>query len=138
MQLFLLQVLQKKFSLNNAFFFSSASKIAGAIFIIIALFFLVNSLRQFIRSKNTVVTIKPAVSLQTTGIYSITRNPMYTGLICVYIALVFLIGNWWNFILLPLLIAIVQTYIIYREEKYLTREFGNAYMNYKNKVRRWL
>ena len=131
-------LLQKKFSLNPFFFFSPSAKIAGASFIIIALFFLVNSLRQFINSRNTVVTIKPAASLQTTGIYSITRNPMYVGLICVYISLGFLIGNWWNFILLPLLIVIVQTYIIYKEEKYLEREFGSAYISYKHKVRRWI
>jgi protein-S-isoprenylcysteine O-methyltransferase Ste14 len=131
-------VLQKKFSLNSFFLFSLPAKIAGTSFIIVALFFLVNSLRQFINSRNTVVTIRPAASLQTTGIYSITRNPMYAGLVCVYISLGFLIGNWWNFILLPILIVIVQTYIIYKEEKYLEREFGSAYISYKHKVRRWL
>lgn len=130
--------LQKLFPLNNGFFFSATAKIAGIIFIIIALLFLVNSLGRFIKSKNTLVTIRPAASLQTTGIYSITRNPMYIGLICVYIALSFLTGNWWNFMLLPLLITIVQTYIIYREEKYLERAFGDAYISYKNRVRRWL
>ena len=131
-------VLQKKFSLNSFFFFSLPAKIAGTSFIIVALFFLVNSLRQFINSRNTVVTIKPAASLQTTGIYSITRNPMYAGLVCVYISLGFLIGNWWNLILLPLLILIVQEYVIKREEKYLERRFGQPYFDYKAKVRRWI
>ncbi len=43
--------------------------------------FNVPALRQFIKTKNTVVTIKPASSLQTNGIYSVCRNPMYTGLL---------------------------------------------------------
>src|SRR5436305_14332816 len=98
--------LQKLFPFNKDFFFSAIAKISGIVFIIIALFFLLNSLSQFIKSRNTVVTIKPAASLQTTGIYSITRNPMYIGLVLIYISLGFLTGNWWNFILLPLLIII--------------------------------
>lgn len=130
--------LQKQFSINNTFFHSSTAKITGSIFIAVAFIFIASSVGQFIKSRNTVVTIKPASSLQTTGIYSVTRNPMYAGLACVYLALGFLIGNWWNFILFPLLIIIVQTYIIYSEEKYLEREFGAAYSNYKKNVRRWL
>jgi protein-S-isoprenylcysteine O-methyltransferase Ste14 len=131
-------LLQKLFPLNNAFFFSTTAKIAGIFFIIIAVLLLVNSLYRFIITRNTVVTIKPASSLQTTGIYSLTRNPMYIGLAAVYTALSFLLGNWWNFILLPLLIVIVQAYIIRREEKYLERTFGDAYIHYKKRVRRWL
>ena len=82
--------------------------------------------------------IKPATSLQTTGIYSITRNPMYVGLLFVYIGLTFLIGNLWNFIFFPLLVIFIQEYIIKREEKYLQHEFGQEYEMYKQRVRRWL
>ena len=130
--------LQKKFPINAMLFREQGMKILGILFIVIALFFLIRSLRQFIKSKNTLVTMLPASSLQTKGIYQITRNPMYLGLAIVYLGLSCLIGNWWNMILFPFLLLLVQQYIIKREEKYLDRRFGKEYADYKHKVRRWL
>jgi protein-S-isoprenylcysteine O-methyltransferase Ste14 len=115
-----------------------AAKIGGIALIAAALFFLFRSLRQFIASRNTVVTILPAKSLQTTGIYSLTRNPMYLGLVLVYLGAACLAGSWWTFILLPVLILIVQGYIIRREERYLAYEFGAEYEAYCKRVRRWI
>jgi protein-S-isoprenylcysteine O-methyltransferase Ste14 len=63
---------------------------------------------------------------------------MYQGLVFVYIGLTCIAGNWWNLILLPLLLFVVQQYVIRREESYLTREFGSIYSEYKARVRRWL
>ena len=130
--------IQKKIPLSDTIFRMTALKITGVILLVIALFFLGKSLRQFRLTKNTAVLIKPASSLQTTGIYSISRNPMYVGLAILYVGITCFIGNWWHIVLFPLLLIIVQEYIIRREEKYLQLEFGQAYEAYKNKVRRWL
>lgn len=131
-------MIQRSLPLNNIFFYSIVSKITGIFLMLISLFFSIRSLRQFFLSKNTLILIRPASSLQTSGIYRLTRNPMYTALVLLYLGLTFLIGNWWNLILFPLLILIVQEYIIKREEKYLERAFGQEYLNYKLKVRRWI
>ncbi|GAB3714419.1 hypothetical protein GCM10027592_54200 [Spirosoma flavus] len=85
-----------------------------------------------------VITSKPARSLQTGGIYSLSRNPMYLGLLLLYAGLSLLIGNVWTMLLLPFLVLIVTRYVIKREERYLERAFGHAYQSYKEKVRRWL
>jgi protein-S-isoprenylcysteine O-methyltransferase Ste14 len=130
--------LQHVFTINNYFFRLRNTKFAGILFLIAASFFIFMSIGQFIRTKNTVMTIRPANTLQTTGIYTITRNPMYQGLVFVYIGLTCIAGNWWNLILLPLLLFVVQQYVIRREESYLTREFGSIYSEYKARVRRWL
>jgi protein-S-isoprenylcysteine O-methyltransferase Ste14 len=130
--------IQQWIPINDKFFHWQITKLLGIACILLALFFLVRSLRQFFLTKNTLVTILPASSLQTNGIYRITRNPMYVGLALVYLGLSCLIGNWWNFILLPFLLIIVQEYIIRSEEKYLERRFGQEYMAYKSAVRRWL
>ena len=129
---------QKTIPISDTFFHLKITKVAGVIFLIMALFFLVRSLRQFFLTKNTLILIKPASSLQTTGIYAITRNPMYVGLAIVYLGITCFIGNWWNIILFPILLLIVQEYIIKREEKYLELEFGQKYIEYKGEVRRWL
>jgi len=130
--------IQKIIPITDKLFHLSAIKVVGIILLIVALFFLVRSLRQFLLTKNTLVLIKPASSLQTTGIYGVTRNPMYVGLAIVYLGIACFIGNWWNIILFPVLLFIVQEYIIKREEKYLELEFGQGYSDYKRTVRRWL
>lgn len=130
--------LQKKFPVDNSIFHLLTIKIVGILFLFVSLLFSITSLRQFFISKNTLVPIKPASSLQTNGIYGISRNPMYVGLALVYLGISCFIGNWWNVILCPLLLLIVQEYIIKREEKYLSRRFGKEYDVYKTKVRRWL
>ena len=130
--------IQRQVPISDILFRVTITKIVGVTFILIALFFLVRSLRQFFLTKNTIVLIKPASSLQTTGVYSVTRNPMYVGLAILYLGIACLIGNWWNIILFPLLLIIVQEYIIKREEKYLEVEFGQEYESYKSKTRRWL
>ena len=131
-------LVQRLLPLNREFFYTTTSKLIGSVFIFIGLFFNFPALRQFFKTKNTLVTIKPANSLQTTGIYAVSRNPMYISLLLFYTGLSFIIGNWWNLILLPFLILIVQEYVIKREEKYLDRRFGQQYFDYKVKVRRWL
>jgi len=130
--------IQKTIPIDDTLFHQPIIKLVGVIFIIAALFFLVRSLRQFFLTKNTLILIKPASSLQITGIYRITRNPMYIGLAVLYLGIACLIGNWWNVILFPLLFVIIQEYIIKREEKYLAVEFGKEYNDYKKTVRRWL
>lgn len=137
--IFLVAVLiQKIMPLDKEFFYTTTSRIVGSVIIAAGLFFIFPALRQFFKTKNTLVTIKPANSLQTTGIYSLSRNPMYISFLLLYPGLSFIIGNWWNFILLPILFLVVQEYIIKREEQYLERRFEQEYLNYKSRVRRWL
>jgi protein-S-isoprenylcysteine O-methyltransferase Ste14 len=131
-------IIQKIIPIADNLFQWRTIKVMGIFFFIIAFFFLFRSAIQFFKSKNTVITVKPATALQTTGVYGISRNPMYVGLTIVYFGITCLIGNWWNIILSPLLFLIVQEYIIKREEKYLELEFGRQYEEYRRSVRRWL
>lgn len=130
--------LQKKITLDPALFQSQLTKATGILLLICAGFFIGTSMIRFLRSRNTIITIKPANSLQITGIYQVTRNPMYLGLAIVYLGITCLIGNWWHLILFPVLIVVLQEYVIKREERYLERAFGQQYLEYKVSVRRWL
>ncbi|PWT70518.1 MAG: isoprenylcysteine carboxylmethyltransferase family protein [Bacteroidetes bacterium] len=130
--------IQKLFPLDRSFFFSDIAANLGMVFIICSVAFAIPALIQFVRTKNAFIPIKPASSLQTKGIYSITRNPMYMGLLLLYCGIAITKGNWWSLILIPLLIVIVQYFIIKREEAYLEREFGDDYSDYKKRVRRWI
>ena len=128
---------QRFLPLDRTFFDTTTSKIIGLIVFLVGLVFIFPALQRFFRTKNTLVTIRPANSLQTTGIYAVSRNPMYIGLLLFYIGLSFIVGNWWNLVLLPFLVLIIQEYVIKREEKYLGRRFGQSYSDYRAKVARW-
>lgn len=129
--------IQKTFVINNSFFTTDSIKMVGIAFFLIALFLLYKSIWKFIATGTTLVTMKPSSSLQITGIYKFTRNPMYLGMVLSYLALTCFFGNWWH-IFLPFLIIIIEMYVIKREEKYLERHFGESYVDYKKKVRKWV
>ena len=130
--------IQSKFPIKLAFLRSGQSHIFGWLLIVLTAGILLPSLWRFWNSKNTLITIKPATSLQTSGIYAFTRNPMYLGLMILYIGLACFSGNCWTFLLIPLIFMIVQKYVIAREENYLERTFKDEYKNYKMRVRRWI
>ena len=132
-------ILQGYFTIRQAFFFHSRiANILGLIFILTGLFFAVPAVRQFFKSKTSIVPIRPASSLQTSSIYSVSRNPMYLGLMFQYLGMAFIFGNWWTLILLPVLFLLIRFLIILPEERYLSRAFGEGYAEYKKKVRRWI
>jgi protein-S-isoprenylcysteine O-methyltransferase Ste14 len=130
--------LQALFPVDHILFNGLTSHIAAISLIAISVAFIFPALRKFIKTKNTLITIKPANSLQTTGIYSISRNPMYLGLLLLYAGLALLVGNWWTIIFIPVLVILITCFIIIPEEHYLLRKFGNSYSSYKLNVRRLL
>jgi|SRR5680860_421877 len=137
--IFLFSVLvQKQFPLPIAFFTTNISFVSGVIFVIAGLCIVLPALIKFLRTKNTLIPFLPANSLQTTGIYSITRNPMYLGLLILYIGIGFLKGNFYTMMLIPLVILVVNYLVIIKEEKYLIRAFGNDFLEYIKNVRRWI
>ena len=69
--------------------------------------------------------------------YRFTRNPMYLGLVFVTAGLALLANALWPLILLPVVIVILRRAVIDREERYLTAKFGEEYLQYKARVRRW-
>lgn len=131
-------VLQKMYPLDRSWLNTKGSQYLGYLLILLFCLLAFVAIRKFFISKNTLVTIKPATSLQTTGIYRFTRNPMYLSLLFLYGGIAFFKGNWWTFLLLPLLIAIIQLYVIRNEEEYLQNAFGEQYEAYKKRVRRWI
>jgi protein-S-isoprenylcysteine O-methyltransferase Ste14 len=80
----------------------------------------------------------PVATLVTTGVYGISRNPMYTGVAVACLGAALLLGSWWPVVSWPLVILAVRRLVIRPEEQYLDRRFGRAYRDYRARVRRWL
>jgi protein-S-isoprenylcysteine O-methyltransferase Ste14 len=74
----------------------------------------------------------------TTGLYRYTRNPMYLGMALLYFGLALALDAPLALMLEPVVLLLVQTQVIAREERYLAAKFGEAYDAYRRQVRRWL
>ena len=131
-------LLQRYFPIKSSFTHRIVTLIPGVILIVAGQLFSIPALRQFLQTKNSLIPFKSATSLQTGGVYSVSRNPMYTGLLLTYTGLAFIFGNYWTVILIPVLMAIVIYAVILPEERYLSRAFGDQFESYKKAVRRWI
>ncbi len=63
---------------------------------------------------------------------------MYLGMAFLYAGLAILFDSSLALLLLPLVLLVIQTQVIAREEAYLERAFGDEFRSYKQRVRRWL
>lgn len=81
---------------------------------------------------------KQSTALVTNGIYKVTRNPMYVGLLFFLIGWAFFLANMYSFLLIIGFVLYITNYQIKPEERALEKLFGQEYLAYKNEVRRWL
>ena len=96
------------------------------------------ALASFFRVRTPLSPNKPTAALVTSGVFSITRNPLYLGLVALYLAIAVLTNSLWAIVLIIPVVVIVRVAVIDREERYLERKFGREYTDYKQRVRRWL
>jgi protein-S-isoprenylcysteine O-methyltransferase Ste14 len=114
--------------------------VAIAVLLGFAGYFGIQAIGLFKQSDTTIdpVRIHRASSLVTTGVYQVTRNPMYVGLTLILCAW----GVWlWSSVQLigpVFFIAFIQRFQILPEERVMEEKFGSEYLQYKTTVRRWL
>lgn len=102
----------------------------------LALFFM--ALPMFRKARTPVSPVQPTTALMTSGIYSRTRNPLYLGLALFYLMVTAIAQSGWMLILLVPVVLVIRFAVIAAEERYLDRRFGQEYLDYKQRVRRWL
>jgi protein-S-isoprenylcysteine O-methyltransferase Ste14 len=81
---------------------------------------------------------KPTPSVVDRGPFRFTRNPMYLQMVIACVGFAVVLSNLWILLLTPLCALLLQTLAILPEEAYLERKFGQTYLDYKSRVRRWL
>lgn len=102
---------------------------SGVLLIIVSSMYLGSSVRIGLPDTKT--------ELKQSGIYRISRNPMYLGMNLVTFASMIYTLNW-LVIILGTYSIVVYHFIILGEEKFLAERFGDEYSVFKNKVRRYL
>jgi protein-S-isoprenylcysteine O-methyltransferase Ste14 len=94
--------------------------------------------REFQRKKTAANPWRPTTAIASDGPYRFTRNPAYVGMALVYVGIALCSQALWVLLPLPVVLAIIDRGVIAREERYLERKFGQEYLDYKGRVRRWL
>jgi protein-S-isoprenylcysteine O-methyltransferase Ste14 len=95
-------------------------------------------IRNFSLAATPVPSNQPVRALVTTGIHGWSRNPIYVGMCLLYAGIGVAAGSPWVLILALPLVITLRYGVVAREEAYLERRFGDAYRDYKGRVRRWL
>ena len=72
------------------------------------------------------------------GPYQFTRNPMYLMMLFVCVGSSVLLWSIWILLLTPICAGLLHRPAILPEEEYLERKFGEDYLSYKRRVRRWI
>ena len=84
------------------------------------------------------MNIGSPTELLTSGPYSFSRNPMYVGWTLIYLGVALSANSIWIALFLPIIFIYTYLVDIRKEEQILEAEFGDQYLEYKQKVRRYL
>lgn len=111
---------------------------AGAILIVVGVGLVVLARREFARYGQPTDPGHPTNKVVSTGVFSISRNPLYLGGVCTLMGFALFFDLPWVLILLiPSLVA-CHYILIAPEEAYLAARFGEHYRAYTATVQRWL
>jgi protein-S-isoprenylcysteine O-methyltransferase Ste14 len=90
------------------------------------------------RASTTVKPFQESTVLITKSVYSISRHPMYFGFVLILAGVAVLLGTLSPWFIIPIFAALLEVVFIRIEEHMLEEKFGPAWLEYKNKVRRWI
>jgi protein-S-isoprenylcysteine O-methyltransferase Ste14 len=121
-------------------FVSPGRKLLALSFAIIGAIIIALGVASFRRAQTTINPTKPesSSSLVISGIYKLSRNPMYLGFLFVLVGWAVFLSNALAFIFLPVFISYMNRFQIEPEENALAGKFGQEFVDYKSRVRRWL
>ncbi len=110
----------------------------GILLVLLSLIVVISAFRALARAKTPFDVRKPTTALVSDGAFRFSRNPMYLSLTLLYLGIASLVNSLWLLLLVLPVVILIQRGVIEREERYLERKFGQAYLLYKGQVRRWV
>ena|ERR1700730_2215345 len=114
-----------------------AGWVGGMVFVV-ALALFAWAIATITRAGSNVPTSMPTTSIVETGPYRFTRNPIYLSMFLGLVGLAMAFDSLWLLVMLVPFSLIIRYGVVAREEAYLERKFGDAYRQYRARVRRWL
>jgi protein-S-isoprenylcysteine O-methyltransferase Ste14 len=110
----------------------------GAIFFVAGLALSIAGFVTQKRAGTDPIPFNPSTRIVAHGPYRFSRNPMYLGLALWTLGIAFLVDCVWMLLAVLVGLVLIDRLVITREERYLERKFGEEYLSYKRRVRRWI
>ena len=110
----------------------------GLVLVAVSILLRILAIREMSRARTTITLRQPTAAIATTGIFGISRNPIYLGMVLLCLGFACLFNSLWIFLLAAPLAVVLQKGVIEPEEDFLERTFGDIYRRYKSSVRRWI
>ena len=121
-------------------FLSYSNNRLSIFLLILGLFIFISAVRSFRKQKTTVNPLAPkqASSLVVSGIFKYSRNPMYLGMLIVLLSISFKFNLAGGIIISLFFYLFITKFQIFPEEEAMTDLFGDEFIEYSNKTRRWI
>ena len=113
-------------------------RIFGGLLILIGFIITASSAHSFKLAGTPIKPFEQPVKLVTDRLYRYSRNPMYLGLIILLVGMWIALGSLSPVFVIPVFFLIIQEGFIKYEEIFLEEKFNDEYLEYKNKVNRWI
>ncbi len=110
----------------------------GIVLILTGTGFIVLARRAFAQFRQPTDPGQPTSQVITTGVFAISRNPLYLGAALLFFGVALMMNVLWTLATLLASMVVCHYVLIMPEEKYLAAKFGEAYEAYTAIVRRWL
>ena len=110
----------------------------GLFFVVLGFAILFIASYSFKRAQTNIEPWKPTTKIISSGIFAYSRNPMYVAFCIITIGIGVILNSLWVTLSFVPSIVVIFFIAIKKEESYLEGKFGEEYLQYKSKVRRWL
>jgi protein-S-isoprenylcysteine O-methyltransferase Ste14 len=110
----------------------------GGILLVTGVFLAMRGRRVMERAGTNVNPTLPSTALVASGPFRFSRNPLYVALTFMYVGLSLLANALWVLVLIVPVMVLMHYGVVRREERYLEAKFGDAYRDYRSRVRRYL
>jgi protein-S-isoprenylcysteine O-methyltransferase Ste14 len=119
-------------------FFTPAIIPVGAALIIMGAVLIILARREMAQQGQPTDPGHPTSHVVTTGVFSVSRNPLYLGAVCFLTGIALVVNLPWVLVLLIPALITCHYILIAPEERYLTARFGEDYRTYAASVHRWI
>ncbi|HEY6600042.1 MAG TPA: isoprenylcysteine carboxylmethyltransferase family protein, partial [Pseudomonadales bacterium] len=111
---------------------------AGAVLLVGGITIALLASRQFAAVGTNIVPLTRSSTLVTSGAFALTRNPMYLGMVLSLIGVGVLLNRPWPWLVPVVFVSVLYFRFIRHEEALMAQTFGDAYLAYRQRVRRWM
>ena len=113
-------------------------KVAGLSLVSFGILLLIIAIGLFMAGKTTVMPTRAPDKLVTEGLYGISRNPMYLGMLLILSGFPLIMDTIVGLTCPVIFFFLMDRIVILREEKVVEGVFGKAYLEYKSLTRKWI